>query len=106
MPFPTMTATQQFTITPNVTDRKGHPADVQDPVYQSSNEAVATVVASPDGKSAAVIAQGPGNYTISFLADGDLGEGVKTISGSDSGTVTLGEAVNVGLPAGPVTEQE
>ncbi len=106
MPFPTITTTQQFTVTPNITDRKGKPAPIDGPlVYASSNEAVALVVPSEDTRSALVVAQGVGEYTISVSGDADLGEGVNTIVGQDSGTVSQGVATSVGFTAGPVEEQ-
>ena len=104
--FPIMTTTQQFKITPAILDRKGKPAPTDGPpTYASSDESVATVVASEDGLSATVIAQGVGSYSISVSADADLGAGVTTISGQDSGTVSLGTATSVGFTVGPVEEQ-
>lgn len=106
MPFRTITTTQQFRITPDITDRKGKPAPVDgEPVYASSNEAVATVIPDDGGLSAVVVAQGTGDYVISVSADADLGEGVTTITGQDSGTVTQGTATSVGFTVGPVEEQ-
>ena len=107
MPFPAMTTTQQFTATLNPTDRKGKPAPVEpgSVVWASSNEAVASVVPSADGMSALIVAQAVGDYSISAAADADLGAGVTTIVGQDTGTVTLGTATSVGLTAGPVEEQ-
>ena len=106
MPFPTITTTQQFRITPNIIDRKGKPAPVDgEPVYASSNEAVASVVPDAGGLSALVVAQGVGSYTVSVSADADLGQGVKTITAQDDGSVSLGEAVSVGFTVGPVEEQ-
>ncbi len=106
MAFPTITTTQQFRITPNITDRKGKPAATDGPpTYASSNEAAASVVPDPDGKSALVVAQGVGDYTISVSADADLGAGVTTITGQDSGSVSQGTAVSVGFTVGAVEEQ-
>jgi hypothetical protein len=106
MPFPTMTTTQQFRITPNITDRKGKPAPTDGPpVYASSNEAVATVVPDPGGASALVVAQGVGDYSVSVSADADLGAGVTTITAQDTGSVSQGTAASVGFTVGPVEEQ-
>jgi hypothetical protein len=106
MAFPTMTTTQQFTASISPKDRKGKPAPVDGiPVWASSNEAVAGVVPNPDGMSALIVAQGVGDYTISVAADADLGAGVTTITGQDTGAVSQGTATNVGIQAGPVEEQ-
>jgi uncharacterized protein YjdB len=101
-----MTTTQEFTATINPTDAKGKPAPVDgEPVWASSNEAVASVVPNPGGMSALIVAQAPGEYVVSVSADADLGAGITTITGQDTGTVSLGQATSVGITAGPVTEQ-
>ncbi len=106
MPFPTITTTQQFTLSITPVDRKGKPAPVDGaPSWASSNEAVASVVPNPGGLSALVVAQGIGDYTISVSADADLGEGVLTITASDSGSVSQGTATAVGFTIGAVEEQ-
>src|SRR5689334_1818426 len=106
MPFPTMTTTQQFRVTPKFLDRKGKPAPVDGvPTWASSNEAAASVVPDPNGLSAMVVAQGVGDYSVSVSADADMGEGVRTITAQDTGSVTQGEAATVGFDVGPVEEQ-
>jgi len=106
MPFPTMTTTQQFTVTLAPVDKKGKPAPVDgEPTWASSNAAVASVAPNPGGMSALVVAQGVGDYSVSVSADADLGAGVTTITGQDTGTVSQGTATSVGLVAGPVEEQ-
>ncbi len=106
MGFPTMTVTQQFLVSIQPVDSKGKPAPIDGAaVFSSSDESVAKVVAQPDGLSALVVAQGVGKYSISVSADADLGEGVVTIVGSDSGEITQGQAVGFALTAGPVEEQ-
>ena len=106
MPLPTMTTTQQYTVSINPKDRKGKPAPVDgEPVWAASNEAVANVVPNPGGMSALVVAQGVGDYTISVAADADLGEGIVTIVGQEAGSVSQGAAVSIGITAGPVEEQ-
>jgi hypothetical protein len=106
MSFPVLTTTQQFTVTLNPVDAQGKPAPVDgEPTWASSNEAAATVTPNAGGLSALVKAQGLGSYNISVLADADLGEGVVTLAGQDSGSVEQGTAVSVGLTAGPVEEQ-
>ena len=106
MPFPPITTTQEFDIANPFLDRKGKPAPVDGmPVWASSNEAVASVVPSPDGLTATVVAQGVGDYTISVAGDADLGAGVTTITGSDTGSVTQGVATTAVLIPGAVREQ-
>ncbi len=107
MAFPTITTTQQFLASIDPRDRKGKPAPVEpgSVVWASSNEAVASVVPQGDGVSALVVAQGIGDYVVSVAADADLGEGVLTIVGQDSGSVAQGSAVSVGITTGPVEEQ-
>lgn len=106
MPFPSMTTSQQFLVTPQFLDARGKPAPVDGiPTYGSSNEAVARVDPAADGLTATVVAQGVGDYTISVSADADLGTGVTTITGQDTGTITANSAVSVGFVAGPVVEQ-
>ncbi len=105
MPFPVMTTTQQFHIPNPFLDRKGKPASVDgEAIWASSNEAVATVTPEANG-GALVVAQGIGDYSISVSGDADLGPGVNTIIGQDTGSVTAGTATTVGLVAGPVEEQ-
>lgn len=103
--FPTITTTQQFTISPKFLNRLKKPAPVENATYKSSDESVASVVPASDGMSALVVAQGVGTYTVSVSADADLGDGVKLIVGQDSGEVILGEAVSVGFTVGSVEEQ-
>ncbi len=107
VPFPTMTTSQMFQITPQFLDAKGKPAPVEagSVTYGSSDLSVANVVADPGGLTAMVLAQGVGDYSISVNADADLGAGVVTISGANTGTITANQAVAVGFLAGPVQEQ-
>ncbi len=106
MAFPTMTVTQQFLASIQPVDSKGKPAPIDGmAVFTSSDESVAKVVAQPNGLSALIVAQGVGDYSISVSADADLGAGVVTLIASDTGTVTQGQAVSLGITAGPVEEQ-
>ncbi len=106
MALPTMTTTQQFTASINPTDHKGKPAPVDGvPVWASSNEAVAKVTPAADGMGGFVVAQGVGDYSISVSADADLGAGVTTITASDTGTVSQGQATAIAFTTGPVEEQ-
>jgi hypothetical protein len=100
-----MTTTQQFTLTVKPVDAKGHDAPVENATWASSNEAVATAVPDPSGLTAMIVAQGVGDYTISFAGDADMGPGTTTITAQDSGSVTQGQAVAISFVQGPLTDQ-
>lgn len=102
----TLTDTQQVTLSLDIRNKKGNPADVDGaPQWSSSNPAVATVEPSADGKSALVKAQTPGDTTIAAVADADLGSGVVEITGIEQVQVKAGQAVTVGFVAGVPEEQ-
>jgi len=101
----TLTATQQFTASINPKDRKGNPAEVQDVVWASSDETVATLVPSSDGKSCLVVAGAPGSGRVTVNADADLGEGVSPLIGELEVTVTAGTATILEIAAGAPEEQ-
>lgn len=104
--LPAITVTQKYTLAIEPVNKKGNPAPLDGiPAWASSDESVATVVADESGLSATVLAQGVGSYTVSVSGDADLGAGVKTITASDSGEVTLGEATAISFKIGPVEEQ-
>ncbi len=99
-----LTDNQQFDITVSTTDKKGQPVQIDGTLaFASSNEQVATVTPSTDGKSATVKGVLPGDATISVVetiaADGS------TIGGSLDVHVTSGAATQVVIQAGPVSEQ-
>jgi hypothetical protein len=102
-----MTDTQQAILTIEPVDKKGNPAQLDGPPeWASSNTEVITVTAAADGLSAVALAVGPlGTATVSVKADGDLGPGVTTISGTIDITVTGGGAVTLKIAMGTPTEQ-
>lgn len=106
MAFVSMTTTQKFLVTAHAVDKNGNPAQVQagSTTFVSSDPAVATVQAESDN-TAFVVAVGTGTYAITATADADLGEGVVTIEGSDSGEVIAAPATALNLVAGPVQDQ-
>lgn len=107
MPFPDkITVTQRFQPKLSGKDRLGKPANVQDgsETFSSADESIATVTKDADGKQW-VNGQGQGKVVITGSADGDLTEGVRVITGSATLTVTQGDAVDIGLDAGPIEEQ-
>lgn len=90
-------------------DKKGFPAQVEagSVKFSSSDEGVFTVEPDPDSEKVAVVkAVAPGAGTLTFEADADLGEGVKTITGSVTIEVTGGEASGLALSFGEPQEQE
>lgn len=101
-----ITATQQFTATPQFLDRKGNPAPVDGiPTWAAENPTVITLVPSADGLSALIKAQGVGVSKYNVNADADLGAGVRPVIGEGTVTVTPGEAVTVAIAEGPAEEQ-
>ena len=106
MPFPSMSTTQEFTASIAPADKRGKPAPVDGvPTWATSDASIVSVTPAADGMSAVVAAQGVGDYTVTVSADADLGAGVVTIVGSDTGSVSLGQATAITITAGPVTEQ-
>lgn len=103
-----LTATQQVDLSVTVTDRKGNPAQVQDPTFMSNNESILTVVpdAGGDPLKCSVVATGAlGSASITFSADADLGSGVEPLLGTFDVDVGPGKATVVTLNPGTPTEQ-
>lgn len=101
-------------------DRKGNAAPIEPGTvkFSSSDESVFTVEQDETHETKVkVVAVAPGVAVLNFEADADLGEGVKTISGSTGVEVVASDAVGFGvtfeapveveLPQsnGPVAEQ-
>ncbi len=98
---------QKCRLSVSPVDKKGKPAKVEGaPAWSSSDETVATVVPAADGMSADVVAGNPGICQINVSADADLGEGVKTISGTLDVTIEAGEAVGLAISTGTPEPQE
>jgi hypothetical protein len=86
---------------------KGKPAPVQNPVWKSSDESVAVVVADADGLSAVVVAKAPGTAQISITADADMSEGVSEITGTLDVKVVPSQAVGFTInTAAPVLQPD
>lgn len=87
-------------------DKKGKHAPLDGiPDWTSSDDTVATVVASTDGLSAVVTAVDLGSCQINVSADADLGAGVVALSGALDVTVVGGQAVSLSIGTGTPTEQ-
>ena len=97
-----LTDVQKVSASVNPVDAAGNPGKIDGkPSWSSSDESIATVVASDDGLSAVITAAGPlGTVQIVVKADADLGEGVKEISGTLDIEVQGSEAVSLSVAAG------
>ena len=83
-------------------DAVGNPAPVDGiPVWVSSDTAIVTVTAAPDGMTAVVEAVGAlGTAQISVSADADMGGGVTTITALADIAVLASEATALGITFG------
>jgi hypothetical protein len=101
-----ITATQQFTATIKITNRKGGPAQVDGiPTWAVENPTVASITPAADGLSALIVAQGVGTSKYNVNADADLGAGVVPIIGEGTVNVSPGVATTISLTEGPAEEQ-
>lgn len=101
-----MTATQQVGLSVAVTDKKGNPAQVQDPVWATDNSDLLTLEVAADGMSCTVKATGVlGAGTVQFTCDADLGDGVSPLIGTVAFEITAGAATVVTITEGTPTEQ-
>lgn len=105
-----LTATQNCEVLVSVKDKKGNVAQVQDPVFTVSDEAIVTQVPSVDNPgnplATKVSAVGPtGTALLTFTGDADMGDGVKPVIGTMDIVVNAGEATVVEITAGTPTEQ-
>lgn len=94
MANPTLAAGRAKTVSLVINDKMGNPAKVDGtPSWTSSDEAVVTVTPEADGMSATIVSLGTtGTAQVSVSADADLGEGVRTLTGSALIDVIAGEA--------------
>lgn len=95
---------QHDVYTVGFVDKKGQPVTTfpAPPVWSSSNPAVATVAAAPDGFSGDVVAVGVGTTQISVTATNPDGT---TAVALDDVTVVAGDAVTATLTAGTPAPQ-
>jgi hypothetical protein len=100
-----ITATQQFTASIKITDRKGNPADAENITWAVENPTVISVTPAADGLSAVIAAQGVGTSKYNVNADADLGAGVVPIIGEGTVNVSKGVATVIQLTEGPAEEQ-
>ncbi len=101
-----LTSSQLVSLSVVVTDKKGNPAAVQDPVWAISNSELLAIVPAADNLSATVSAIGPlGTVTVSFQADADLGAGVVPVAGLLEVEVVAGAASLITITPGTPSEQ-
>jgi len=102
----TLTDTQQVGITVTAADKRGGKADVQSVTFASTDDSVASVNQDTvDTHKATVVAHVPGTITVNVSADADLGDGVRTITGSLDFTITGGGAATLAVNPGTPVEQ-
>jgi hypothetical protein len=97
-----MTDVQKVSLAVQPVDAAGNPAALDGaPVWTSTDPAVLTVTAAPDGLSAEAVAVGPlGTAQVSVSADADMGAGVTTITGVLDVQVMASAAVSLGITPG------
>lgn len=97
---------QTFPLPVEFLDKNKKPAPVDGiPEWSVDNESLLTMVVAADGMSAVISSNDTtGSATISVVADADMGEGVREITGILPVTVKPLEAVVVELTPGPVTD--
>lgn len=88
-------------------DAKGNPAQVEGkPAWALTDESLAILEVAEDGLSALLKPIGPlGSFKVQVSADGDLGEGVKSIVGELAIDLIAADAVSVVISAGEPVEQ-
>jgi hypothetical protein len=91
----TLPADKQVTLQVEFLDAKGNHATIDgDPVWASSDDAVATAAAAPGNPFLAqLLPVAPGNCQVTCEADADLGDGVREVLCTMDVTVVGGEAV-------------
>lgn len=96
---------QQADVSVTVLSRAGNPASVENPRWESDNSDI-VAIANDEGTSATIVAAGAvGRATVTFLADGDLGEGVKELRGVLDVEVVGGDAAVVNIVASEPVEK-
>lgn len=94
--------TQSLPLSIKPVDAKGNAATVDGaPAWSVSDATLASINPADDGLSAVLVPLGPiGSFSVQVSADGDLGEGTKTIVGTLAVDLIGGDAVSVEIVAG------
>lgn len=95
-----LTTEQEVDVTLKPTTEAGQSAAVDGPPRWTTVSGDAAVTPSDDGLTATVWSDTPGTSQILIEADADLGEGVETISGVITVTVTGARAKFLGITVG------
>lgn len=97
-----LTNGQKVTLSIAPLDAFGQAARIDGlPAWNVSDGALATITPAEDGMSAVLEPLGPvGLLQVQVTADADLGEGIKSLSGTLDVQVEAGEAVTLGITAG------
>ncbi len=99
-------SSEQMRVSVEFVDRRGNPAEVQDPEWMTDNSELLALEPSEDGKSCLVKAVGPlGLANVTLRADADTGEGVVPILATGEVEVTPGKARTARLRFDPPEEQ-
>lgn len=99
MPNPVLSAGRAKTVSLVLKDKFGNDASVDGaPVWASTNPDIATVTPSADGLSATLVSSGRmGTAEVTVDLDADLGEGVRSLTGSALVDVVSGEVNAIAL---------
>jgi hypothetical protein len=104
-----LTATQQVKAELEFADKEGNvitnPQLDGEPVWETSDATVATVIPDEGGLSALIVAGAPGSGRITAQVDGDLGEGTHMIIMVGDVNVTPGSAAMGTMKFGEPEEQ-
>jgi hypothetical protein len=97
-----LTDVQKVSLKLKPVSAAGNPAAIDgSPKWSVSDDSVVTLVVAEDGLSADVVTTGKlGVAQVLVVADADLGEGVKELTGTLDLEVKASEAVNLNLEAG------
>ena len=102
----TITDSQKFSITAGGIDAKGNPTTLDGAITFTSSDPALLTVTSTGNLSADVVAVGPlGNAQVLANGDADLGAGVVPVTGILDVVIIAGQAVNIAIAAGAVSDQ-
>lgn len=97
-------ATQSVDLTADAVDKRGNPAAVQDPVWESSDPSVLAISGTGTTATASAVG-GLGIATVTLTADADLGDGVSSLTGLLDIEVVAGDAAVFNISTGTPVEQ-
>lgn len=97
-----LTDVQKVSLSISPVSAAGNPASIDGvPTWSTSDDTVLTLEVAEDGLSAVALTTGKlGTAQVSVVADADLGEGVKELTGVLDVEVKASEAVSLELNAG------